>query len=168
MILYSPFPSQTPKTTLQFFHLISAKSKYFAAQSYDIFQNLLRAVLSSLALSLSFFLTPSQTLKHHYSNLNYNLYIKNCVHNAIISVKSDFNMSRVVLCSPALLIGDLSIFTKYLYHQNNLCMENCIHMELYYSSYNYFPLYFIIKWCRSWIFEKKNPMSLSSSIWSIN
>ena len=41
-----------------------------------LYVHLLRAVLCSLALSLSCFLTPSQSLKYHYFNLNNNSYTK--------------------------------------------------------------------------------------------
>ena len=40
---------------------------------------------------------------------------------------ASFLQSRAVLCSSALLIGDLSVSPKYLYHQFDLYIENCIH-----------------------------------------
>ena len=38
------------------------------------------------------------------------------------------NVPRTILCSSVLLIGDLSVSPKYLYHQYNSYIENCIHI----------------------------------------
>jgi len=81
------------------------------------------------------------------------------------------NVPRLILCSSALMIGDLSVSPNYLYYQYDLYIENCIQIGLILLELKLFSLIFSWKMAAIldfWKFSKLLlPMSLLSSIRSI-
>ena len=78
------------------------------------------------------------------------------------------NVRRPILCSSALLIGDLYVSPKYYTINTIHISKTSLTSDEYCSSYNSFPSFFHQKWRPSWIFLVFRsyflPMSLSSSL----
>ena len=78
------------------------------------------------------------------------------------------NVRRPILCSSALLIGDLYVSPKYYTINTIHISKTSSTSDEYCSSYNSFPSFFHQKWRPSWIYwffrNYFLPMSLSSSL----